>query len=472
MAPRVGGAMIRFGFFSGLAALIAALPAGAVVLGGQAPSAATSQAQMFHTQMVSRVWSEEAGACMISTGSDWKTTGAARRGDHVDAYVAAGQSVEEAFALTGEVDVLSLASNTPYLSFVSRFPGEMTGRVATGFAIEEGSLKVHIGGEFQLQISANLEIEPRGDTAALSDPDAVATLFEAFETGAEIRVTARSSKQDRASEHYVRYQFVGAPVQDALNDCHAELAGGDALLSPSRVAAFSLVPAHDVAGSERVAVRGMACNRDLDPNGAELLRLSGPIEGFSTPLRHALVQRDENGMISEAWSGDFWRLSQTEAGYELRVSNSILAQSPLGDQTHKACTRYAEPICAQVEMIGEKLIVGPCFGPYIAGTGLAPINVATAKVPSVFTASSSRGGGGSGFSGGGGGSGGGAISPASQQAVSTYSVVNGGDPEQPRPQPPAGQTSLTSIPIPPAWTMFLAMFPLFWVVRRSAKRPA
>jgi len=76
----------------------------------------------------------------------------------------------------------------------------------------------------------------------------------------------------------------------------------------------------------------------------ELVELNGPITGFSSPLSHALLQRDTNGEIKNIWSGDLWRISKRNNGYVMAISNSITRQGPLDAQKEKACTQMGRAI--------------------------------------------------------------------------------------------------------------------------------
>ena len=447
-------------------ALGVAAPANAVVFDLPEQHRAIVQGQVFLGGGVSRVSDGVGEACMVSTGTDWKETAEARRAASVAAYLASGDSVETAFELTSPVPIEDLSSNTPYLAFVFEPGGTAFARIATGFAIAYDSLELRLDGAEPEVFSALASIEPRGDTAVVRAPKAVASLFEAAASGRKITVSARSSKQDSAQEHHIRYRFVAQNwSQERLNGCLEQIAMPGNDLNTGASVGFSLVPDAQASGHLRLTLRGMACNRDLDPNGATLMALDGPVTGFASPLSHALVRFAEDGAVEHAWSGDLWRLSRIGSGYQLSVSNSVLVQSPMGEQEMKACTRYALPRCATVSMVGERLTVGGCFASYVSAIGLPkpPIvpdqrNRQILKAPNSIVLASSGGSG-----------------PPTlvRTTVSTQTVVNGppsATPTSPQ-QAPSGSSDLSSIPIPPSGLLMLFLMPLAIAAHRRARRP-
>ena len=462
------GCVMRFRVAACIAGFLAAPTASAVVFQDDlALDGTTAQGQVFYSQTVSRVADANAAACLVSTGSDWKKTARARVADDFARRHATGADIDEAFRLTIPVAVDGLSSNTPYLMFVTPRDGDTFARIATGFAIRPDTLLVTYGPE-ETPLEANdVEIEPRGDTAVIRDPLAVSALRSAFAGGESIGVVARSMKTDPRSEHVIGYTFRGVVDERAFEACLSDLAGGDDL-AVSQVASFSLAPVTDLDGAARQSARGMACNRQLDPQGADLMRLDGPIMGFATPLSHALVQRNvETGEIQHIWSGDLWRISRVGRGYEIAFSNSVTSQSPIAEQTEKACTQFARARCATLTYVGDRFTVGACAESYIAGAGLTvgpegpylgfPVSATPPAAPANGTGTGSAGAVSlAGFGGGGIGA------PAGQ--IATYLVVSGsvdGDTS-------AGGLDGTPAPVPvPAGGLMLALIlPIAWGLRR------
>ncbi len=358
--------VVQVSAVSAIVSLVAQGALGITIDQTSTQSAHVSQAQQFYSSTVSRVAGRGGQACMVSTGSNWKATGAARRASDVAGQLDAGLDIHAAFAQTPAVPMQDLSSNTPYLSFVIDDQGQTLLRFATGFKMKVGTVDVIYGS--QRSEIVGLEIEERGDTGRIDDLATVDAMFSAFMAGEIFTITARSDKLSGAqSEHYLQYQFDGQGEFAELSSCLDDLKQAELALTPSPVPSFSLAPVDTQDTALRQSVRGMACNRALDPNGAELVRLDGPITGFSSPLSHALVQRDEAGEIEHIWSGDLWRISRSGDGYAMAFSNSITQQGPMDAQTEKACTQFgqAAPVSLGVDDAGG-LDVKPDMDRYLA----------------------------------------------------------------------------------------------------------
>ena len=357
------------------------------------------QGQVFYAPRVSRIATPDGQACMVSAGTDWKNTAEARQaGEFVRALLTL-QSRNAAFAHAAEVPVADLASNTPYLMALFTEDGLQTLRIAAGFALNPRTLELRAAGE-SARVTARFEIEERGDTARLADPQEAEAFVAALGAGSDLKFSARSKKNgDPDQEHFLRYHFTGGFDAEALADCRRDLAAGAPLLA-TPTPTVSFIPLADQDGPEWASLRGAACNRDLDLDNAEVMALDGPITGFTTPLSHALVKRDDAGQIIHIVSGDLWRISRTRDGYDMAISRSITAQSPMMPQLEKACTRYDTARCANLTVDPEtgKVAVAECLGVFMAervtepGLGL----VAPAFPPLVMaTPIGGTGGGGS-----------------------------------------------------------------------------
>lgn len=339
---------------------------------------AAAQAQIFYSDTVSRVQNSERSACLVSTGTNWKATGAARHADGFEAILATGANVTDALATTTPVGIADLSSNTPYLMFATGGDLPTFVRFATGFAIDAETVRVEFGTGFDNVVDMPLDVEGRGDTGVFRSGPVVDALFAAYRSGEPIRITARSEKNVEETEHYLSYTFEGAFDQGAFDVCLNDLSDAKAALTASQTPIFEIEPVTDLDPSARMAVRGMACNREMDPNGAELVRLTGEIQGFATPIPYALVQRNLEGEVTDIWSGDLWRISKTKGGYKLAFSNSVTSQGPLDAQENKACTRFAEAACATLSFddgvgtdgLPGAISVGSCFEELVAGSAL------------------------------------------------------------------------------------------------------
>jgi len=330
------------------------------------PAATTTveQGQIFYSDTVSRIGWDGRQACMVSTGTDWKRTGIAKRARDVSASTSESTPFDAAFAAAPDVPLSELASNTPFMSFLFDDVQPTAVRIALGFAVRSGTLRLSTSDALGIEIPAR--VEPRGDTVIVEDPAAIETLFASFAAHKTLKIRARSRKQRGATEHIVAYDFVGQLDPKALTMCQSDIAK-NAIIETGSVPSLTLHPTN--TNDEMAArMRGMACNRDIDLTDAELVQISGPVLGLSTPLSHALVRRDADGAITDIVSGDLWHLTRGEQGYTLRTSRSLTAQSPMGPQIEKSCTRYSEARCATLNESADNgsIKMAECLGMFLS----------------------------------------------------------------------------------------------------------
>lgn len=356
------------------------------------------QGQVFYSQTVSRVSNGKKEACMVSTGSNWRDTGVARRALDVQPLLEQGGTFEAALAGTEPVSLKQLNSNTPFVAFVVDRAGDTFVRFGAGFKIANNSAAVALNQTpFDLR-DIEHEVEKRGDTLKISDKATAAAMLKAFFDGGLHSFSAQSHKPvSNGTEHVLRYEFVGKNDREALSKCRADLSNPKKALRVGSYARFALKPVENSVIQDRMMARAMACNRDLDPDGAEVMEFDGPLLGFTTPLSYALVQRDSLGRISNIWSGDLWRVSRTGSGLKIAFSNSVTRQGPLDAQIEKACTRFGDafPVFMDNEN-GGVLGVAADFDDVLTQAGLASAG---------FAASTGSGGGASTSFGGSGGGG-------------------------------------------------------------------
>lgn len=462
---------MRLGLF--LVALMATStsPVSALVVDhGVTHDQSVQQGQIFYSDKVSRVTNAQGSACVVSTGSDWKNTAQVRRANVFEDLLAQGASVSEALDQSIAVEIEGLASNTPYLMFLTGNDGASFIRVATGFSITPGTLRIEFGPDFGNVLNSEISLERRGDSGVVSDLESLGLLRNYLAIGGSVRVTARSKKIVEENEHYLSYVFEGGFEQTAFEDCLNDIGNNRITLPIGVSASFAFEPASGLDGSQRQQLRGMACNRDLDPNGAELVRLSGPIVGFSTPLSHALVRRGNEGEIEHVWSGDLWRISRNGDGYEVSFSRSIVEQSPGGEQVVKSCMQFGDARCAELSYRGSKFHVGPCFGEFLSGTGLNrylafsadPGNTTNGSTGSSVLIASSGSPGSSTIVGGGGTP----ISLPPAGDVETLTIVTGDPPDK---KPPKETTPNSAVPLPETGLLLLCALPLGWLLARRRR---
>ena len=347
------------------------------------------QGQVFYGGNVSMISAPGGQRCMVSTGTDWKNRASVRRASDVDQPEHMNSDRREIFAATTAVPIAGLASNTPYLQAIIAPDGSVERfRIAAGFAITPGSVELRLG-EDPSRVQAPLALEERGDTALLSDMDVAGAVLATFGRGEILEFSARSKKLLGAeAEHVISYEFDGGFDPDALSSCLTDLNDARTVaLTPTP--ALTLTPVKDEDPAIVARLRGMACNRALDLEEAELVALSGQVGGFASPLSHALLLRDDEGAVEHVVSGDLWRISRTADGYDMAVSRSITAQSPLIDQAEKACTRYDAARCVNMTIDPDTgaVHVAECLGVFMAesvdtpgpvslGPGFPPLVVA------------------------------------------------------------------------------------------------
>jgi|GEM_PF-7023055 len=338
---------------------------------GHNTTAHRSQGQLYYSDTVSRITNGTAQACMVSTGSDWAGSGQARNASDMAQFLDEGQTVNEAFEAAPPVDLKGLSSNTPFLAFIIK-QDQTFMRFATGFNMNAET--VDLSYLSQTGDAPTVRVETRGDTGAVRDSADAQAMLTAFMAGDVFTVRARSKKAGgTAQEHYIQYSFQGQGDHEALASCMDDLSDRTQDLVASSNVRLALTPADDADIRTRMTARAMACNRALDPNETDVLRLSGGLTGFSSPLAYALAKRDENGQITEIWSGDLWRISRERDGYVIAFSNSITRQSPLDAQDHKACTRFgaAQPIDLDFGATGS-VTASPQFDAQLANAGWTP----------------------------------------------------------------------------------------------------
>jgi len=372
-----------------------------------------NQSQVFLSDTTSLVRQGTMSACMQSSGSDWKNRAKAWR---------ASDGVP--------VELEDLRSNTPFVSYMRTMDADVSMRFAIGFRVVPETVKFTLNGEPLSGI--RYEIEPRGDTLLIRDPASITRLAAELQTEAGISITAQSDKMiPGALEHVVTmpYQLAADPIGIALCEDLARLDPPKQRIDLN----ISLLDGPR-EGSDVEIARALACNRDIDPEGAKIVGIRA-LEGMTSPLSHALVKRDEEGNITQLWAGDILRMERKGGAYEVRVSNSVRGQGPIGVHEVAACTRMAEPRCASViETNGGGVNISECtpdllalanspeFGPEIGFNfpGSSPIgepNLNPLRTPLdpvipvgggfVGFGTSSTGGGSDDGSGSGGGSGGG-----------------------------------------------------------------
>ena len=370
------------------AAFIGGAPAWAVTVEstinqeGHAP-----QAQLFYGSSVSRVASPSGQACMVSTGSPWAETGMARLARDMDTHLQNRVKLDEAFNRSAVVDLKDLSSNTPYIAFLIDKNGSKFLRFSTGFEINSDTVEITYGSHSAPADA--FEKEARGDTGTIRHRELVEDMFRAFTDEKEFTFVARSQKKAfPEEEHYIRYTFDGLNEAAALQVCLNDLEDPEFALAPTPKVTFALTPVQNSDARNRLLSRAMACNRDLDVEETELVELNGPISGFSSPLSHALLQRDTYGEIQNIWSGDLWRIAKRNNGYVMAFSNSITRQGPLDAQTEKACTQMgsAFPIVLDGQSPDVVNVAAVPDGPVFSAPRIARQTVQGIAVPGIVNA--------------------------------------------------------------------------------------
>jgi len=312
--------------------------------GNRVPAFA-AQSQVFVSNTTSLVRQNDGHACMQSAGTDWKTQSRS--------VTARGQVA---------VKLETLQSNTPFVSYVQTLDGSDFIRLAFGFRIAHASASFDTPGPGLADIA--YEIEQRGDTLLITDPLAIQRVLAALRSDNGLRVKAQSKKLIPSSNEHIVSHLFKLPRDDAGFDACTELA------KKTPHAAYGEIQIGLRAAARKDAniaqAKAAACNRDIDPTGAELVALS-TLSGVTSPLSHALLKRDNIGQISTIWVGDLIRIERTGSTYQQRISNSINAQGPLAEQSVPACTRMAAPICVTVvENAQGRITVEPCMADLVA----------------------------------------------------------------------------------------------------------
>lgn len=298
-----------------------------------APKAAVNdvlanQSQVFITNTTSLVRQGNRAACMQSAGGDWKNEANAWR-------VTDGQKVPMA----------GLRSNTPYVSLIRTTTDELTLRFAIGYRADPETITFSSGGVGLSDITYYLE--PRGDTLVVSDPGSITRLTGALRSENGIMLSARSDKRiPEAVEHFVTQPFRLRPDPEGVARCEEM-----ARFEPPKPRVYLNISLLDGPreGADKDIARAVACNRDINPEGAELVAIRA-LEGMTSPLSHVLVKRNEAGQITKLWAGDILRIDREAGAYKMRVSNSVRGQGPLDTQDVAACTRMSAPKCADVNI--------------------------------------------------------------------------------------------------------------------------
>lgn len=293
---------------------------------GAASQILANQSQVFITDTTSLVRQGRVAACMQSAGSDWKNGAQAWRASD-----------------GGRVKLQDLRSNTPYVSYMRTTDDVVSMRFAIGFRVAPETVGFTQNGAPLDGI--NYEIEPRGDTLLINDPSSITRLAQALQTESGISISARSDKMvPGASEHFVTMPYQLPADPEGVAKC-AELARFDPP-KPRINLNISLLEGPREGADVEVA-RSLACNRDIDPKGAQVVGIRS-LEGMTSPLSHALVKRGEDGKITQLWAGDLLRVERNGGTYEVRVSNSVRGQGPIGVHEVAACTRMAKAKCATI----------------------------------------------------------------------------------------------------------------------------
>lgn len=431
----------------------------AITVGISAPSARhVTQGQLFYSQTVSRISNGTEEACMVSTGSNWRDNGEVRRAEDVAPILENGGTLQAAFDRSEPISIKSLRSNTPFMAFVVNNAGDTFVRLGAGFKIAQNGAHLSANGNQRDLNAIEHEIELRGDSLKITDKSVAAAMLQEFLSGNVFSFAAQSHKPvSGGTEHVLQYQFQGKNDQAALSNCITDMSNPRRALKVGSHAQFALKPVKNQFIQDRMIARAMACNRDLDPEGAEVMEFDGPLLGFSTPLAYALVRRDSNGQISDIWSGDLWRVSNSGSGLEIAFSNSITRQGPLDEQVEKACTRFgdARPVFFDSKF-ADGLGITTDFSDALAQAGL--FNQGILSPISVITSSSGFAGGSVPI-----------LSASTPKPPVSKIVLPPTDP----PQPILNEDENANVvPIPAAAWLFIAALAMFGVVgRRGAETP-
>lgn len=312
--------------------------------------AITHQSQVFLSDTTSLIRQDDHFACMQSAGADWKNASTAQR-----------------MPDGSPVDLRNLRANTPYAAFVQPLNGAPMLRLAMGFRLRSSSVAIKDARGRPLR-GVTFTVEPRQDTLIFERPKDVTRLRAALRAEGGITVSAQSEKLvPGALEHVVTHEFTLPSDREGLQECRALAQRPAPVFRKQLHIDLANAPR---AGSPTDVARAMACNRDINPQGAELVAIES-LEGLTSPLSHALVKRDEAGRVMTIWAGDLLRVERKGAGFQAFVSNSLRAQGQMGTQKVAACTRMAAPICVSVvENINGDLGLTECLPDPIAFAGV------------------------------------------------------------------------------------------------------